>query len=266
MTDMACDGRRTGRRRTAVLAAFCLLLAFLLVPDAIQADDPAVTPPATDPGTVTETPPTEGTPPTEPGTTEPTPPTTDPTDPTDPTTAPPATVPEQATTGAAVPVAKADTAVTVADFSYTPESITISVGDSVTWTNQGEEVHDAVALDGSFNTGHIDPGSSGSATFSSAGSFRYVCSLHPTLMKGTVVVSGSSGGGGTKDTSGTGDTGSGTTTTTPTTEAAATASPTAAGTDSSLPSTGSNELAATLLGVALMAAGLLIRTLVRRPG
>ena len=61
------------------------------------------------------------------------------------------------------------------------------MGDSVTWVNAGEEPHNAVGDD--FSTSLLDAGESGSASFSTAGTFAYICTVHPQ-MKGTVKVVG----------------------------------------------------------------------------
>jgi hypothetical protein len=79
-------------------------------------------------------------------------------------------------------------------------SVTVGVGETVTWRNDGPSAHTATATDGSFDTGLLDSGESGSATFQEAGAFGYLCEPHP-FMKGTVRVvaqpsSGSGGGGG----------------------------------------------------------------------
>ena len=57
-------------------------------------------------------------------------------------------------------------------------------GDTVTWSNNGPTGHSATANDGSFDTGILQKGSSGSHTFSQAGTFSYICTPHP-FMKGT---------------------------------------------------------------------------------
>jgi len=72
-------------------------------------------------------------------------------------------------------------------FSFNPGSITIKVGDSVTWVNKDGTAHSVTADDGSFNTGAIEAGASKSVTFSKAGTYSYYCSIHP-YMKGVVVV------------------------------------------------------------------------------
>jgi len=83
----------------------------------------------------------------------------------------------------------ADSAVSIANFAFDPDTVTIQVGDTVTWTNNDGTAHTATAGDGSFNTGNIGPGGSDSVTFDTAGSFAYHCTIHPQ-MTGTVVVQG----------------------------------------------------------------------------
>ena len=67
------------------------------------------------------------------------------------------------------------------------------MGDTVTWSNAGPTPHSATASDGSFDTGILDKGGSGSHTFTQAGTFAYICTPHP-YMKGTVVVQASASG------------------------------------------------------------------------
>ena len=100
--------------------------------------------------------------------------------------------------------AASDPADTIADYSFSPATITVSVGDTVTWTNQGKQPHTATASDGSFNTGTLHTGQSASHTFTKAGTFAYICSIHP-FMHGTVVVQGSTSGGGSSSGSGSGN-------------------------------------------------------------
>lgn len=88
----------------------------------------------------------------------------------------------------ASPVATSETTeITIADFSFNPAEITISVGSVVTWVNGGAAPHTATASDQSFDTGVIDPGAAASHTFGQTGEFAYFCAFHPT-MTGTVIV------------------------------------------------------------------------------
>ncbi len=77
--------------------------------------------------------------------------------------------------------------VTIRNFSFGPSTITIKVGDSVTWTNSDAVTHTATADDGSWDTGSISKGESKNTTFNTPGTYTYHCTPHP-FMKGTVVV------------------------------------------------------------------------------
>ena len=90
----------------------------------------------------------------------------------------------------------ANQAVAISGFSFSPASITVSVGDTITWTDSDAQAHTATADDGSFDTGTIGgSGGTGSATFATAGTFPYHCKIHPT-MTGTVTVQAAASGGG----------------------------------------------------------------------
>lgn len=78
-------------------------------------------------------------------------------------------------------------AVTIQNFAFSPASLTVKVGDKVTWTNQDSVGHSATADDNSFDTGVIAQGQSGSNTFTKSGTYTYHCSVHPN-MKGTIIV------------------------------------------------------------------------------
>ena len=84
-------------------------------------------------------------------------------------------------------VLAADQTVSIEDFSFSPATVTVEVGDSVTWSNADATAHTATAGDGSFDTESIGPGETSTITFDTAGSYAYVCAIHPT-MTGTVVV------------------------------------------------------------------------------
>ncbi|MEA2397984.1 MAG: hypothetical protein QOK25_1540 [Thermoleophilaceae bacterium] len=99
-----------------------------------------------------------------------------------------------ATGAASAPLhAAAATTVTVKNFLFAPKAITVHVGDTVTWSNQGPLPHSATADDGSFNTGVMKKGGSGAFRFTKAGTFHYHCIPHPTTMKATIVVAAASG-------------------------------------------------------------------------
>jgi plastocyanin len=74
-----------------------------------------------------------------------------------------------------------------ADQCYMPSTVTVTVGGKVTWKNVDSAAHTATATDSSFDTSLVNAGASASNTFSTAGSYPYMCILHP-WMKGTVNV------------------------------------------------------------------------------
>ena len=100
-------------------------------------------------------------------------------------------------------VVAADQTVSIEGFAFSPATTTVQVGDSVTWTNADATAHTATAGDGSFDTESIGPGESSTITFDTAGTYAYVCSIHPT-MAGTVVVEAAGGPAPTADGGGAG--------------------------------------------------------------
>jgi plastocyanin len=78
--------------------------------------------------------------------------------------------------------------ITIQDFAYDPNPISVPVGGSVVWVNKDNMTHTATADDGTWNTGNIPGGTSSSPIqFNNAGAAPYHCIPHPR-MKGTVQV------------------------------------------------------------------------------
>jgi plastocyanin len=73
------------------------------------------------------------------------------------------------------------------DFAFEPAGVTVEVGGKVTWKNQGQAPHTATADNDSFDTGTVDAGKLKAETFDEAGTYAYICTIHPQ-MKGTVEV------------------------------------------------------------------------------
>jgi plastocyanin len=71
--------------------------------------------------------------------------------------------------------------------AYQPADLTVLAGQTVTWQDSSLTPHTVTALGGAFDSGRIEVGASFSYTFSTPGTFAYMCTIHPT-MKGTVVV------------------------------------------------------------------------------
>jgi plastocyanin len=83
--------------------------------------------------------------------------------------------------------AVAGNAVDIDNFAFAPATLTVHAGSTVTWTNKDEEPHTVVAGDGSFHSPGMGSQATYSFTFPKAGTFEYVCSIHP-FMHATVVV------------------------------------------------------------------------------
>ena len=61
--------------------------------------------------------------------------------------------------------------VDITGFAFSPETLTISVGDTVTWTNKESATHTATADGGEFDSGNLGNGDTFSYTFTTAGTF-----------------------------------------------------------------------------------------------
>jgi LPXTG-motif cell wall-anchored protein len=156
---------------------------------------------------------------------------------------------------AAAAPAAADASVSMGDNFYDPSTVTVTAGETVTWTHTGELPHTVTADDGSFDSSPNCPdqtnqcmqsGDSFSQTFNSEGNFGYFCKVHGQSMSGTVVVeAGGTGPAPGGDGGGEGD---------------------ATG-DDALPRTGPGPfggIAALLGALVLLTGGLVLRVLGRR--
>jgi plastocyanin len=152
--------------------------------------------------------------------------------------------------------AAASTGVTIKNFKFTPGTSSVHVGDTITWTNKDIAPHTATAQNGSFDTGTITKGKTGSHTFTQAGTFPYICSIHPN-MKGTVTVLASSSSGGTNAGS-SGSNGSGSTA-----NPSSSAPPSSSSTSSSLPHTGLDIAVLVFIAMCLTGSGASLRRALR---
>jgi plastocyanin len=78
-------------------------------------------------------------------------------------------------------------AVKIDNFVFGPQTITVPIGTTVTWTNSDDIPHTAVSTDGVFKSKVMDTDEKFSYTFTKAGTYSYYCSIHPK-MTGQVVV------------------------------------------------------------------------------
>src|ERR1700686_4336444 len=83
--------------------------------------------------------------------------------------------------------AAASTEVKIDNFSFGPQTVTVPVGATVTWTNRDDIPHSVVSTDGVFKSKVRDTDESFSYTFTKTGTYSYFCSVHPK-MTGQIVV------------------------------------------------------------------------------
>jgi len=103
------------------------------------------------------------------------------------TTVAPATTTSGVPTTVAGGSGGATTQVVLQNIQISPTSVTIKVGDTVTWTNKDGFAHRLVGDKSEFDSGNMAGGATFSFTFKSVGTIAYHCSIHPS-MTGTIIV------------------------------------------------------------------------------
>ncbi|MGW7008817.1 cupredoxin domain-containing protein [Streptomyces sp. NPDC054933] len=115
---------------------------------------------------------------------------------TQPSTAPSAagstptmTMPTNAATRTPAGAPVATDSVAIKNFAFAPASITVKVGTTVTWTNQDTDAHTVTSQNnaGPLNSQPLNTGQSYSYTFTTPGTYSYLCTIHP-FMTATVTV------------------------------------------------------------------------------
>lgn len=82
-------------------------------------------------------------------------------------------------------VPKEKNTITIKDFAFSPDTLTIKVGETATWVNEDGVVHSIKSAD--FTSPNIKNGETFKFQYIKAGTFEYTCGIHP-YMKGKVVV------------------------------------------------------------------------------
>ena len=104
---------------------------------------------------------------------------------------PAAPAPSAPPAGSPAPSAPTTASVTILDRSFSPASVTVAPGGTVSWTNQSDRDHTVTGA--GFDSGVLGGGGRFSHTFPSAGTFSYVCEIH-SEMRASVTVTTSVGG------------------------------------------------------------------------
>lgn len=79
--------------------------------------------------------------------------------------------------------------IVMSGYAFGPRSLTITTGDTVTWTNQDTAPHDVKTTSApvSFHSPMLNKGGTWSYTFTTAGTYSYVCTVHPGMTAQIVV-------------------------------------------------------------------------------
>lgn len=90
-------------------------------------------------------------------------------------------------TSGTVSTSATGTDVTIQSNAFNPDSLTIKVGETVTWTNKDSYAHTVTSDNGVFDSGNIASGATFSFTFNTEGTYSYHCTIH-TSMTAKIIV------------------------------------------------------------------------------
>jgi plastocyanin len=87
----------------------------------------------------------------------------------------------------------AASAVSIDNFTFTPQTLTVKAGTTVTWTNKDDIPHGIASDNNAFRRSKaLDTDDKFAFTFTTPGTYKYFCYVHPH-MTGTIVVQPNSG-------------------------------------------------------------------------
>ena len=102
---------------------------------------------------------------------------------------------------AGVLFARADSpagAVSIDNFTFTPQTLTVKAGTTVTWTNRDDIPHTVASASNAFaKSKALDTDDSYSFTFTTPGTYQYFCYIHPRMV-GSIVVEATTGSNATQ--------------------------------------------------------------------
>jgi plastocyanin len=79
-------------------------------------------------------------------------------------------------------------AISINNFAFKPQTLTVKAGTTVTWTNKDADAHGIASSNNAFaRSKALDTNDSYSFTFTKPGTYQYFCYIHPQ-MTGTIVV------------------------------------------------------------------------------
>jgi plastocyanin len=77
--------------------------------------------------------------------------------------------------------------VVMKNFDFSPMTLTVPAGTTVTWKNTDGEPHTVTSTDGLFRSGALDTNDHFSFKFAKPGTYKYVCSIHPKMQAAVIV-------------------------------------------------------------------------------
>src|SRR5207302_2656689 len=91
---------------------------------------------------------------------------------------------------AAAPAVAATQQVMMQNYAYSPATLTVRAGDTVTWTQHDDAPHDVVTTSApvAFRSPRLSAGQSWSYTFRQPGTYSYYCSVHPDMRASVTVL------------------------------------------------------------------------------
>jgi plastocyanin len=96
--------------------------------------------------------------------------------------------PELTAAGEAVVAAAASPAtVQIDNFAFTPATLTVTAGTTVTWKNEDDSPHRIGDKNGTFKSAALDTDDTFAHTFAAPGEYPYICTIHP-YMVGKIIV------------------------------------------------------------------------------
>lgn len=87
--------------------------------------------------------------------------------------------------------------ISIDNFTFAPQRLTVKAGTTVTWRNQDDIPHAIASSSRTFKSKALDTDDTYAVTLTTAGTYDYFCSLHPQ-MTGTIVVEGKIGDNGAR--------------------------------------------------------------------
>ena len=91
----------------------------------------------------------------------------------------------ETTAAATTPAVKNE--ISIKGNAFSPDNLSIKVGDTVTWINNDSYAHTVKATKGEFDSGNMAGGAKFSFTFDKEGTIDYICGIH-TFMTGKIIV------------------------------------------------------------------------------